>query len=241
MPRNVDPAGPLPPADADGRLVLAETKATIVKTAISAFGAGCVALYNVLFWYKVLALHIVPPISDIRSRVFGIVSLLAWPALPWLVLKLLLPASLTIDADGILARGKTSLRRLGWEEIREIRLREITMGRGGKTQTQTIVIGPDFRISWMPVYGVAPKALADYLLERRRQARPAVPLEAVTTAPGTLGRLSANAGRAMAMTRAAHLALVLILGGFALVVALLVSFAVHGGPLAAYVLGKLVP
>jgi len=236
--RNVDPRGKLPAADGDGRLVLEESKAVLAKTALSALVMGFVALYALLFWYKALVLRIVPPVTDIRGRVYGVVSLLAWPGLFWLLLKLLLSARLTVDTEGIVFRDWKGALRLGWEDVREVRLREVVMGRGGKVQTRTLVMGPQDRISWMPVFGVAPRALAAYLIERRREARPAVPLEGVDLGPVPVGRWSTAAGKAMAVTRLAHLVFVLVLGGFALVAGLVVSTALGGGSLAAAVLGR---
>ena len=238
MPRNADPAGPMPAEDETGRLVLNQTNTRYAKTAFAAFLAGCVAHYSLVFWVKYLTLHILPPVTDIRGRVFGVVSLAAFPALPWLLLNLALPPRLIIDAEGITARNNTRVRRLSWEEMREIRLREITTGRGGTVQTQTLITGPNFSITWLPVYGVAPKTLAEYLITRRRQSRPTVPLELIDTTRSGPSRLDKSVAGAMAVTRTLHLILVLILGTFALLVALAASFALRGSPLAGLLLGK---
>jgi len=236
MGQNNDPTGAVPAEDAEGRLVLTQTHALYAKSACAAFLAGCVALYSLVFWYKFLALHAAPPAADIRGRVLGVLSSCAWPVLLWMLLKLAWPPSLTIDAQGITARNLARLRRLSWEEMREIRLAEVTVGRGGQVQTQTMISGPDFRISWMPVYGVAPKALAKYVAARRRQARPTLPLEIVDTTPSRLDR---SVHTAMAFTRTLHLALVVVLGAFALMMTLAVSFAVRGNTFAVLLFGPL--
>ena len=164
-----DPIGPVPEPDAGGRIVLAETKAVAVGVAMGLLVACGMAALSVWFFASLWAGTLAPG-WYMRLRVIAWVGLIFFPAIPWMLLNLLYPRRLVIDDGGITYRMGGRVRRMAWREIRRIDVREVAIDRFGGRQTMTDLQSAAGRtIAWLPVFGVAPVALADYLSARRSQ------------------------------------------------------------------------
>ncbi len=119
--------------------------------------------------------------------------------------NLLYPPSLTINDDGITSRNWGRTKRLLWSDIQAINLQQITVSRYGNTKTKTTIQGGAARIGFMPLFGVAPAVLADYINQRRNKASPALNITVGNTAQAcNMQGLAALAGVAIAALLVFH-------------------------------------
>jgi hypothetical protein len=188
--QNDDPQGPVPPEDAKGRLRLTATNTHYAQVALGTFALSCIALYGMFYWnwyFTVGAAQFaqgsVLEVLAIWLRFLGFCGIAALPFLPFMFMALIFPPSLVADDEGIVARNFASVRRMRWEDMRAITLKPAVVDRTGATKTRTSVIGASFKLSWMPVYGVAPQALAEYLNARQLKEGTAAPLGVRDEAP----------------------------------------------------------
>ena len=164
-----DPAGAVPEPDAAGRIVLTETKTVAAGAAIGLLVACGMAVLSVWFFASLWAGTLAPG-WYLRLRVIAWIGLIFLPAIPWMLLNLLYLRRLVIDDGGITDRMGGRVRHMAWGEIRRIDVREVAIDRSGGRQTMTDVQSAAGRtIAWLPVFGVAPVALAEYLSARRSQ------------------------------------------------------------------------
>jgi hypothetical protein len=162
-----DPTGAVPMPDSTGRLALTETKGVFIGSVLSLVLACGMVTLSVWFFASLLAGRLSPDLY-VRLRVVAWVALIFIPAIPWILLTLLYPTRLVIDASGITYRVAGRARRIAWAEIQGIDVRQVPVDRSGGRQTATDVRGAAGRkLIWMPVFGVAPVALAQYLSARR--------------------------------------------------------------------------
>lgn len=164
-----DPAGAVPEPDAAGRIVLTETKTVAAGAAIGLLVACGMAVLSVWFFASLWAGTLAPG-WYLWLRVIAWIGLIFLPAIPWMLLNLLYLRRLVIDDGGITDRMGGRVRHMAWGEIRRINVREVAINRSGGRQTMTDVQSAAGRtIAWLPVFGVAPVALAEYLSARRSQ------------------------------------------------------------------------
>jgi len=178
MGKNYDPVGAVPPEDSNGRLRLDETNANYVNLAFGTFVLSCIVLFSLFYRSRYFSGELPhftqgreEVLLDTLIRFLGVAGFFMLPVLPFLFWALIFPPSLVVDDQGIVARKIGRMRRMRWEEIHTINLIRVPADRYGGTKTVTFVEGRALKLSWFPVYGVDPQALAAYLNARRAKAR----------------------------------------------------------------------
>jgi hypothetical protein len=196
MMRSTDPTGPVPAEDENGRLSLTETNANYAFFAFATFTITCIAAGSVVFWYLYLFQHGAPQITSQKLRIFGFICIVLVPFVPVCYLNLIYPPLLTIDDDGLNYRNLGKFKRIRWADIEAIDLKLIVNGRTRTTTTQTVIKAAGQRVAWMPVFGIAPAALAAYLNQRRAKLAPGLALTVNDTTSKAMRKLGVAMGTA---------------------------------------------
>jgi len=186
MPALKDPTGAMPAAAADGSVTLTVSRARAAaakRAALTIAGLGSAAVLF-LWWQSGGALVLTLPLR-LEALAVGAVALLALA--PLLSLDLLFPPRLTIEARGIISVRRGRVTEIGWGELRGIMLKSVPAGRGGRTQTVTVLSGAgDKRIAVLPIFDVAPSVLAAYINEIHAAVGGEAPLPILRTSSAAL-------------------------------------------------------
>jgi hypothetical protein len=185
MARSKDPQGQLPAPGADGSLTLTVSAAHRAATIRAGLGIIVLGGAGALFlWWQAAGTAVIGLPLQLEALAAGAIALLALA--PLLTPDLLFPPRLTIDARGIGATRRGRTITIGWDELRAITLKTVPAGRGGRTQTVTMLSGPGAtRITFLPIYGVAPRLLATYISDLQAAVRGTPPLPVLSVAsPG---------------------------------------------------------
>jgi hypothetical protein len=162
MPRSTDPTGAMPPEAADGSLTLTVSPARAasrLRLAFAVMAAECVAL--LVLWWRLGGVAAIGPMFIYLLLFAAAITLLA---VVWILLPYVLdPPRLSIAAGGITMKQRGRTVTIGWHDLGAITLKTVSDGRYG-VQTRTVLSGPGTRqISFLPVFDVAPSALATYI------------------------------------------------------------------------------
>jgi hypothetical protein len=189
---NIDPTGPVPPPDDEGRVVLNDTGSKPLVTGAVTFLWSAVALVSLLYWVITLESGRAPLIPNAVGGALLKFGVLALPALPFLFGALLSPPRLTLYAGGVRLRGPAGSTIMFWEELAEINLQERRARDrfgGFILRTDCRLFGGRKKLVIAPIFGVSPVQLAAYLQSRGQELgggrvtvtqspRPALPVQA---------------------------------------------------------------
>lgn len=172
MPTNLDPTGPLPPANPNGQLDLAETNTSFFIDIMYAFPILAIAILSSMYWASYFAHGQFPVVTDKDLNIIGRFGVLALPAIPYFLGRLLFPPKLVLTADAIQYSERWSKKAIPWTQVSDIALQTvISRNRYSSTsQTLTMVAGGQQKLKFRPVFGVAPATLVSYI---QRQAESA--------------------------------------------------------------------
>ncbi|HQT38596.1 MAG TPA: hypothetical protein PK231_04160 [Acidocella sp.] len=180
MIKNIDPTGPLPPADRDGRIELWETNKKYFLDTLTAFPIFAVAILSALCWAHYLTFGPLPATVNGQFKAFffiiGISGIFVFPATPYLLFGLIFPRRLVLDDRGIKYRERGFTTSIPWSQISEITLTPIiTLSRyHSLRQTLTKIRGGRQTLKFLPVFDVAPSTLANHIESKARGAGAAI-------------------------------------------------------------------
>jgi hypothetical protein len=162
MQRSTDPTGAMPPTAPDGSVTLTVSPARAaakMRLAFIVMAAECAAL--LVLWWRTGG---VPAIGPIFIYVLLFAAAVTLLAVAWILLPYVLdPPRLSIAAGGITMKRLGRTVTIGWRELGAITLKTVSDGRYN-VQTRTVLSGPGGReMSFLPVFDVAPLALATYI------------------------------------------------------------------------------
>jgi hypothetical protein len=152
---------------------------------------------GVLYWVQIL-FHggFAPAFEDRRIKLGAAACLLLLLFLPFLLRKMLFPTRLVLGDDGITLSQSGRPQTLAWAEIASVSTQVtrpplVATGVGTyNPRTITVVAGAGGqKLTWMPIFGVSPEALAAYISNRQAQVCPATP---AAYAPQAQSRLQQN-------------------------------------------------
>jgi hypothetical protein len=174
MPRDdqtvsIDPTGPVPPPDGQGRLILNEADSHFALAAFAAFIFSAVSLVSLLYWVIYLESGHTPDLTNPVCTAILRFGFLALPVMPFLFCELLSPPRLSITNAGVILRQRMGSKAIAWDDMVEINLQQSHIrSRHGKTsRTLCRLIGTNgARLTLEPIFGVSPAALANYLQTR---------------------------------------------------------------------------
>ncbi len=139
-------------------------------------GLAFLELLGLLYWYKLL-LGGLSPIWAATGTKLGAAGCVALPLLigAALLKQWCNPARLLIDDRGVTLSDGGTTRHLSWDDISSVRTKIIANNSSAlptprNPRTLTILSGGTSRLSWFPVFGIAPEALAAYITQRQNQS-----------------------------------------------------------------------
>jgi hypothetical protein len=223
---NVDPTGPLPPPDGNGRVVLHAIAGNFILTGCATFLLSAASLVSLLYWLNYFETGHFPALASQDLALTLKFGFLAISGLPFLFAELLSPPCVTITNSGVSLRHRGSTKAVFWTKLTEINLQERTSrNRYGDLTGRTYcrVTGHGERLMLAPVFGVSPAGLAAYL-QARAQSQ-------------TGGSIAVTQTPRLTMTPLAKLQLLLlgIMGTFALAAMLLTYGVVRNNQSAIYI------
>jgi len=172
MTSDNDPERYLTAANDQARRVLFETTSSTVRSAFFAILSLVLGMLSIWYWLQNQSDNLSPIIKTILQLPawIGGASIITFPLFSTAVL---FPRKLVIDGDGISYRKLGLTKKMSWKEIENIKTLSLPawVGQAGpqlRFRMTTFVIGRSNKISWEPVFPVAPAMLAEYLKSRWR-------------------------------------------------------------------------
>lgn len=167
---NLDPVGPVAKADANNRLVLYTDRATMANAIFGAVASSIMAVLAIGFFYMRFVRGL-PPRWDDKGLIFiALIGTLFIPLAIYWVLRVLYPAQLEINDEGLVYQARGRTKKMPWAALQQISFRQIYLSKTLNTKTETRITGNGHIITFLPDFGVSPSDLAQYIAARQKSS-----------------------------------------------------------------------
>jgi hypothetical protein len=184
--RNIDPTGPMPPADASGRIELGETSRIYLLEVLGAAPVLGVCVLSALCWFHFYVDGPLPaqagPYFKVLVLALGIAGLIGLPAVPYVLAGLIFPRKLMLDERGVRYYTRGFESAMAWRDISEIVLQPLIIAGRYSSTSQTLIKLRSGRrnLTLRPAFGVAPETLAQYLQSQSQAAGAAAGIQRIS-------------------------------------------------------------